>query len=148
MIDVDEFKSINDTYGHVVGDHVLASIGAVLRHNGRAFDLVSRIGGDEFALLLPETDVPSAVRVAERIRHELPAAVEVPATLSIGVGGLDRSAPSVEHLLDAADFALYAVKRGGRDAVATHHPGATHRFRGERWFGLYDRPRRSEREAM
>jgi len=123
MIDVDQFKSVNDTFGHVVGDHVLASIGSVLRHNGRAFDLVSRIGGDEFALLLPDTDVPSAVEVAERIRHDLPAAVEVPVTLSIGVGGLDRSMPTFEHLLDDADFALYQVKRAGRDAIAIHHPG-------------------------
>jgi diguanylate cyclase (GGDEF)-like protein len=123
MIDVDHFKAVNDTYGHVVGDHVLASIGSVLRHSGRAFDLVSRIGGDEFALLLPDTDVPRAVGVAERIRKDLPAAVEVPVTLSIGVGGLDRSMPSVEHLLDDADFALYQVKRAGRDAIATHHPG-------------------------
>jgi PleD family two-component response regulator len=61
--------------------------------------------------------------VAERIRRELPAAVEVPVTLSIGVGGLDPSMPSVEHLLDGADFALYQVKRAGRDAIATHHPG-------------------------
>jgi diguanylate cyclase (GGDEF)-like protein len=123
MIDVDQFKSINDTYGHVVGDHVLASIGAVLRHSGRAFDVVSRIGGDEFALLLPESDVPSAVEVAERIRRDLPAAVQVPVTLSIGVGGLDRSTPTAEHLLDDADFALYQVKRAGRDAIAIHHPG-------------------------
>jgi len=123
MIDVDQFKSVNDTYGHVVGDHVLASIGEVLRHNGRAFDVVSRMGGDEFALLLPETDVPSAVEVAERIRRDLPAAVQVPVTLSIGVGGLDRSRPTAEHLLDDADFALYQVKRAGRDAIAIHHPG-------------------------
>ena len=120
MIDVDQFKTVNDTYGHVVGDHVLAGIGAVLRRNGRAFDVASRIGGDEFALLLPDTDVPTAVGVAERIRHDLPAAVEVPVTLSIGVGGLDRSTPSAEHLLDDADFALYQVKRAGRDAIATH----------------------------
>jgi diguanylate cyclase (GGDEF)-like protein len=123
MIDVDEFKSVNDTYGHVVGDHVLASLGAVLRQSVRTFDLVSRIGGDEFALLLPDTDLPSAVAVAERIRNDLPTAVEVPVTLSIGVGGLDRSTPSAERLLDDADFALYQVKRAGRNAIAIHHPG-------------------------
>ena len=123
MVDVDQFKSVNDTYGHVVGDHILASVGAVLRHSVRGFDLVSRIGGDEFALLLPDTDVPSAVGVAERIRRDLPSAVEVPVTVSIGVGGLDRSMPTAEHLLDNADFALYRVKRGGRDAIAVHHPG-------------------------
>ena len=120
MIDVDQFKSVNDTYGHVVGDHVLASVGKVLRRNGRAFDLVSRLGGDEFAVLLPDTDVPSAVEVAERIRNDLPPAVEVPVTLSIGVGGFDPSTPSAESLLDGADFALYQVKRAGRDAIAIH----------------------------
>jgi diguanylate cyclase (GGDEF)-like protein len=102
---------------------VLAGIGSVLRHNGRAFDLVSRIGGDEFAVLLPDTDIPNAVRVAERIQLDLPAAVEVPVTLSIGVGGLDRSEPTVEHLMDDADFALYQVKRSGRDAIAIHLSG-------------------------
>jgi diguanylate cyclase (GGDEF)-like protein len=122
MIDVDQFKSINDTYGHVVGDHVLASIGGVLRNVGRAFDLVSRIGGDEFAVLLPDTSIPAAVEVAERIRRDLPAAVEVPVTLSIGIGGLDRSKPTGENLRDNADFALYEVKRTGRDSIATQQP--------------------------
>jgi diguanylate cyclase (GGDEF)-like protein len=123
IIDVDQFKSVNDAYGHVVGDHVLASIGSVLRQNSRSFDLAGRFGGDEFVLLLPDTDISGAVEVAERIRQDLPAAAEVPVTLSIGVGGLDRSAPTAEHLLDDADFALYQVKRGGRDAIATHTPG-------------------------
>lgn len=123
MIDVDQFKSVNDTYGHVVGDHVLASIGAVVRHNVRPFDLVSRIGGDEFAVLLPDTDSPAAAVVAERIRGDLPAAVEVPVTLSIGVGVLDRSMPTSEQLLDAGDFALYQVKRAGRDGIAIHPQG-------------------------
>ncbi len=123
MIDVDHFKSVNDTYGHTVGDHVLAGVGTVLRQSGRAFDLVSRVGGDEFALLLPDTDVPGAVGVAERIRNDLPAEVEVPVTVSIGVGGLDRSTPSAEHLLDSADFALYQAKRSGRDAIAIHPTG-------------------------
>ena len=123
MIDVDQFKSVNDTYGHVVGDHVLASIGAVLRDCGEPFDLVSRIGGDEFARAPPRHRFPRAVGVAERIRNDLPAAVEVPVTLSIGVGGLDRSIPTSEHLLDAGDFALYQVKRAGRDGIAIHPQG-------------------------
>lgn len=122
MIDVDHFKSINDNFGHVVGDHVLAGIGDVLRNVGRAYDLVSRIGGDEFALLLPDTGVPAAVEVAERIRRDLPAAVEVPVTLSIGIGGLDLSKPTGENLRDNADFALYQVKRTGRDSIAIREP--------------------------
>ena len=122
MIDVDHFKSVNDNFGHVVGDHVLAGVGGVLRHVGRAFDLTSRIGGDEFAVLLPDTTVSAAVEVAERIRRELPAAVEIPVTLSFGIGGLDLSKPTGENLRDNADFALYRVKRTGRDSISTQQP--------------------------
>jgi diguanylate cyclase (GGDEF)-like protein len=118
MVDVDQFKSVNDTYGHVVGDHVLASVGAVLREDARSFDLVGRLGGDEFAVLLPDTQPSDAVSLADRIRHRLRTAVEVPVTLSIGVSGLDRSAPTIEQMFDDADLALYQVKRSGRDAVA------------------------------
>jgi diguanylate cyclase (GGDEF)-like protein len=122
MMDVDQFKSVNDVFGHVVGDRVLAAVGGVLRANARPFDLDSRLGGDEFALLLPDTRAPAAVRVAERIRRELAAAVEVPVTLSIGVSSLDVSRPTVEQILNDADSALYGVKRSGRDAVAVRAP--------------------------
>jgi diguanylate cyclase (GGDEF)-like protein len=124
MIDVDRFKSVNDSFGHVVGDRVLATIGRILLDNVRAFDVASRLGGDEFALLLPETDAAGAVDVAERIFRDLAGAGEVPVTLSIGVSTLDRSAPTVEHLFDEADLALYQVKRAGRDAIAVRAPGA------------------------
>jgi hypothetical protein len=70
-------------------------------------------------VLLPDTGVPAAVGVAERIRREFPVAVEVPVTLSIGIGGLDLSKPTGENLRDNADFALYQVKRAGRDSIAT-----------------------------
>ena len=122
MIDIDYFKSINDNFGHVVGDHVLAAVGGVLCNVGRAFDVVSRVGGDEFAVLLPDTSVLAAVEVAQRIRRDLPAAVEVPVTLSIGIGGLDFSKPTAENLRDNADFALYQVKRTGRDSIASQQP--------------------------
>jgi len=123
MIDVDQFKSVNDNFGHVVGDRVLASIGKILVDSVRPFDVASRLGGDEFALLLPETDGPGAVEVAERIFRELAGTVEVPVTLSIGVSSLDRSMPTVERLFDEADIALYQVKRAGRDAIAVRTPG-------------------------
>ena len=122
MIDVDRFKAVNDSYGHVVGDRVLADIGAILLGNVRTFDVASRMGGDEFALLLPETDAGAAVVVAERIAADLAAGAEVPVTLSIGVSTLDPSSPTVEHLFDEADMALYQVKRGGRDAIAVRGP--------------------------
>lgn len=125
MIDVDQFKSVNDNYGHVVGDRVLATIGRILQANVRTFDVASRLGGDEFALLLPETDASGAVEVAERIFRDLAGVGEVPVTLSIGVSSLDRSHPTAEHLFDEADMALYQVKRAGRDAIAVRRPGTS-----------------------
>jgi diguanylate cyclase (GGDEF)-like protein len=124
MIDVDQFKSVNDSYGHVVGDRVLATIGRILLANVRTFDVACRLGGDEFALLLPETDGSGAVVVAERIFRDLSGAADVPVTLSIGVSSLDRSLPTMEHLFDEADMALYQVKRAGRDAIAVRQPSA------------------------
>jgi diguanylate cyclase (GGDEF)-like protein len=124
MIDVDQFKAVNDNFGHVVGDKVLTSIGKILLANVRTFDVASRLGGDEFALLLPETDVKAAVAVAERIFRDLAGECEVPITLSIGVSTLDRTVPTAEHLFDEADMALYQVKRAGRDAIAVRAPGA------------------------
>ena len=118
MIDVDRFKSINDNYGHVIGDRVLATIGTVLLEHVRPFDVASRLGGDEFAVLLPETDSSAAVQVAERIFRDLAPLTEVPVTLSIGVSSLDGSMPTIERLFDEADMALYQVKRAGRDAIA------------------------------
>jgi diguanylate cyclase (GGDEF)-like protein len=129
MIDVDRFKAVNDTYGHVVGDHVLTTIGDVLRGDARAFDLVGRIGGDEFALLLPDTDASGSVALAERIRRDVAAAVEVRVTLSIGVSGFDQSSPTVEQMFDDADLALYEVKRAGRDAIAVRRPSVDARSR-------------------
>ncbi len=123
LLDVDEFKSVNDNYGHVVGDNVLATIGSVLRTSARSFDLVSRLGGDEFGVLLPDTDESGAVALAERVRRGLSASVEVRVTLSIGLCGLDRSNPTVEQMFDDADLGLYEVKRSGRDAIAVRHPG-------------------------
>ncbi len=118
IIDVDHFKSVNDTYGHLVGDHVLAAIGAVLRTHARSFDLVGRLGGDEFAVLMPDTQPSDAGALAKRICLEASSVLEVPVTLSIGVSGLDRSMPTAEHMRDEADFALYEVKGAGRDGVA------------------------------
>jgi diguanylate cyclase (GGDEF)-like protein len=124
LIDVDSFKAVNDTFGHLVGDHVLAAIGGALRIHSRSFDVVGRLGGDEFAVLMPDTDASAAATLAERVRLESSAGSEVPVTLSIGVGELDRSIPTAEHIFDDADFALYQVKRGGRDGVALRRCGS------------------------
>ena len=122
MIDIDRFKGVNDNYGHLVGDAVLAAVGRILLANVRTFDVACRLGGDEFALLLPETDASGAVQVAERIFRDLAGEGEVPVTLSIGVSSLDRSQATAEHLFDEADLALYQVKRAGRDAIAVRTP--------------------------
>jgi diguanylate cyclase (GGDEF)-like protein len=118
LIDVDTFKSVNDTYGHVVGDHVLAAIGAAIRAQTRAFDVIGRLGGDEFAVLMPTTEPSAAVALAERIRDVAAGAAEIPVTLSIGVSDLDPTEPTSERMIDDADFALYQVKGNGRDGVA------------------------------
>jgi len=118
LIDVDNFKSVNDTYGHLAGDNTLAAVGNALRAHVRSVDVVGRLGGDEFAVLLPNTEPEAAATLAERIRQDLPAAVDVPVTLSFGVSHLHESALTSEQMLDDADFALYEVKRTGRNAVA------------------------------
>jgi diguanylate cyclase (GGDEF)-like protein len=118
LVDVDDFKCVNDTYGHLVGDNTLAAVGTALCNHVRTVDLVGRVGGDEFAVLLPDTEPQAAVELARRIRHDLPAVLDVPVTLSFGVSHLDRSALTSEQMLDDADLALYQVKRSGRDAVA------------------------------
>jgi diguanylate cyclase (GGDEF)-like protein len=122
LIDVDDFKAVNDSFGHIVGDHVLAAIGQVLRTQTRSFEMVGRLGGDEFGVLLPDTQPSDAAVVAERLRRKASEAVEVPVTLSIGVSAFDPTTPTAERMLDDADFALYQVKHAGRDGVAVRQP--------------------------
>jgi diguanylate cyclase (GGDEF)-like protein len=122
MIDLDDFKGVNDTYGHLVGDTVLATIGAGIRAHTRSIDVVGRVGGDEFAVLMPNTEPETALTLARRVLHEIPAALEIPMTLSIGVSALDRFHPTSEQMIDDADFALYEVKRSGRNGVAVRIP--------------------------
>jgi len=123
MIDVDQFKKINDTHGHPVGDAVLRHIASLMGASFREIDRVARIGGEEFAVLLPGSDLTSAHRVAERLRAALesqPAPTEagpVHCTASIGIAVMDEATASVDALLKRADVALYAAKHGGRNKV-------------------------------
>ncbi|OSZ67170.1 hypothetical protein CAP39_12115 [Sphingomonas sp. IBVSS1] len=119
MIDLDHFKAINDTHGHVVGDHVLNGIAQTLLRCARSGDLVGRIGGEEFAMFLPDTDADTAMLQAETIRVGieqvtiLDATCPVRITASIGISG--APGPSLLDAVQAADMAMYGAKRAGRN---------------------------------
>jgi len=123
MLDIDHFKAINDTHGHLVGDAVLRSLAAVLRKRLRPHDTIGRYGGEEFCAILPETDLPGAVTIAEELRLQVaaqPFAVEgreVRITVSIGVATLVPGMQA-EQLYKSADEMLYRAKRDGRNQVS------------------------------
>ncbi len=120
MIDIDHFKRINDSLGHPGGDRVLIGVAHALAQKVRTVDLLARFGGEEFAILLPETDLAEGMQVAERLRvaiAEAPVA-GVPVTLSLGVAELSfRSPDAFEQCYRAADTALYQAKEDGRNLV-------------------------------
>jgi len=128
LLDIDRFKVINDTYGHLVGDQVIKEIARTLSNMLREYDLAGRFGGEEFSLLLPQTRAVDAFRIAERVRANIaglsviaPGATggeRVHVTVSIGVAALDSgSVRKLNELMAAADAALYRAKSGGRDQV-------------------------------
>jgi diguanylate cyclase (GGDEF)-like protein len=122
MIDLDLFKSINDTYGHAAGDRLLRSLATFLRQRLRRSDVLARYGGDELAVILPRTDGATAVQVLDDIRETFShlrhrvGARDFTATLSCGVATYP-SRPSAELLAEAADAALYSAKHAGRNRV-------------------------------
>jgi two-component system cell cycle response regulator len=128
MVDLDHFKAVNDSYGHVVGDEVLRGVSKILQREARAVDVVARFGGEEFVLVLPETGEDGAVALAERIRTRVAETPPVPGgeygwlrvTVSLGVATVPS--PSVntpEDLIAVADEALYRAKAQGRNQVCT-----------------------------
>ena len=132
LIDIDHFKTVNDSFGHLAGDRALRTIARALTIFLREYDLVGRFGGEEFALLLPQAKALDACRIAERIRSHIgsmpitvsddPGAEPVTLSISIGVAALDArwdnsSGAQLTELLAAADGALYQAKRNGRDQV-------------------------------
>ena len=123
MIDVDHFKKFNDTYGHQLGDEVLKKVASIMRRAVRTHDLPVRYGGEEFALVLPETDMQGAVAVAERIRRSIETEYLeqqgkiIKVTASFGVAVFPESATEMDTLIKAADNALYVSKEGGRNRV-------------------------------
>jgi diguanylate cyclase (GGDEF)-like protein len=132
ILDIDDFKQVNDTYGHLQGDEVLRMVGRVLHLESRGVDEPSRYGGEEFAVVLPETGLDGALEVAERIRVRIEAervsrgdgtgAVSV--TASLGTASMPGSDDGGEALIAAADAALYEAKRAGKNRVAVGAPAA------------------------
>ncbi len=125
--DIDHFKAINDDYGHAAGDQALAEIAATFAQCMRSSDIFGRIGGEEFAILLPHTDRRSALSVAERLRRALaglpfePDGTARQLTASFGVSTLDIATTTIEGLLANADAALYQAKARGRNLVVAWH---------------------------
>jgi len=130
MIDVDYFKRFNDRYGHLIGDQILCGVSDIIEESVREIDVIGRYGGEEFCVILPETDRDGAMYVAERVR----AAVEknsiitydvsVHATISVGISTFPDDGDQISELIDKADWALYRAKKNGRNTVCS--------------FGVYD----------
>lgn len=124
MLDIDHFKHVNDTYGHQTGDVILKSLSGLLVKQARAVDRVCRYGGEEFTVILPETETPMAMQIAERLRTEVErqpfdigGGKTINIAVSIGVATYPQQASSLEGLVKATDVALYAAKQGGRNRV-------------------------------
>jgi diguanylate cyclase (GGDEF)-like protein len=123
MMDIDHFKVINDTYGHNIGDQVLQAVTKRCMESMRDNDLMGRYGGEEFAFILPETDLNAAVKVADRLRKIIASqpfqfqGISLKVTVSIGVSQFRIDIPSARALLDHADLAMYSAKQSGRNRV-------------------------------
>ena len=125
VLDIDHFKKINDTYGHGVGDEVLKTIAFRLKDSLRSFDLVARLGGEEFVAILPDTNEEMSQFVAERLRRsigERPIKCaapqgEITVTTSIGGAYIEPGAHTVQAVIDRADKALYVAKESGRNCT-------------------------------
>ncbi|MDD2920128.1 diguanylate cyclase [Rhodoferax sp.] len=127
MLDIDHFKDVNDTYGHQAGDAILKDLSVLLETQARAVDRVCRYGGEEFMVILPETEATVAMQIAERLRapverqpFNIGGGKTVRITVSIGVATYPQQANALEGLIKAADVALYAAKEGGRNRVTRY----------------------------
>jgi diguanylate cyclase (GGDEF)-like protein len=125
-LDIDNFKTINDTFGHPAGDTALQKVGAILRAMTRQGDTVARMGGDEFVILLSEISIADARHIADAIRDAIGAqAGQCPMTTSIGMATYPECAEETQTLIRCADEALYAAKRRGKNKVVLYSDGPT-----------------------
>jgi diguanylate cyclase (GGDEF)-like protein len=122
FLDIDHFKQINDTHGHTCGDRVLREFAGVVNEQCRGTDLFARLGGEEFAVLLVDSDIAAARLWADRVRkavaeHGFDGQKALKLTVSIGMAELGEGLPSSDSVTDVADTALYGAKRKGRNCV-------------------------------
>jgi diguanylate cyclase (GGDEF)-like protein len=123
MFDIDHFKKINDTYGHLAGDHVLKQLASVIKTRIRREDILSRYGGEEFAIILPEIDTHNSTQFAEKIRALIEKAVfrfedtDIPVTISVGVASVAPDVHEAQEFIRRADAKLYEAKEQGRNRV-------------------------------
>jgi len=123
MLDVDHFKAVNDTFGHDGGDAVLCAVADCFRRVLRTSDFAGRLGGEEFAVLLPDTDLLGAAPLAERLREAMASMAvkfggnEIKVTVSVGVASVQHDAGAIDRAIHDADALMYRAKRGGRNRV-------------------------------
>jgi len=125
IADIDHFKDLNDTYGHVAGDSILQSVSKVIKDSIRSADILARYGGEEFAIIMPTTDMASAVEKGEGLRHHVESinfdnivpGQSIRLTISLGVASLPEHGAEANTLVNAADSALYKAKKGGRNRI-------------------------------
>ena len=135
MIDLDWFKRVNDRYGHAFGDHVLKQVGIRLHKEGRRSDTLCRIGGEEFLVVCSGSDLPSAMKAADRLRRAIETMAlvaegheKVRLSISVGVAQKERDTASINVLLGEADKAVYSAKHAGRNRVHIMARGKLHQF--------------------
>jgi two-component system, cell cycle response regulator len=124
-LDVDHFKAVNDEHGHAVGDRVLQELASRLKQAIRNIDMVCRIGGEEFVIVLPNTSTDVATKIADRMRRSVSgtpfnvgsSAGPLTVTVSIGVAAVESASDTMENIMKRADEALYSAKRAGRNRV-------------------------------
>jgi diguanylate cyclase (GGDEF)-like protein len=120
MADIDHFKAVNDRFGHLAGDEVLKTVAQLIRNMVRAYDIVGRYGGEEFLIILPDTDLADARHLAERMRlrlKDLPTQAG-PLTMSLGVAAMEQEDRVLDDIIKRADERMYAAKNAGRDRIA------------------------------
>jgi diguanylate cyclase (GGDEF)-like protein/PAS domain S-box-containing protein len=147
MLDIDQFKNINDTHGHEAGDFALKQVAETLRSNLREIDIIGRMGGDEFTVLLPDTALNDAFNLAERVRLDieqtalqiLGEVVPIFVTVSIGVAASTGKLTHIDKLLKDADRALYQAKRAGRNRVVKSATGSRTRVQADTILGSQTR---------